>query len=109
MLYKWRPIAHDGQLISDPQRYARARIVLQRRNETRGLVDEDMNLYVVACTPRTTTLVVVLWASYQPDKLAHFRALRAWHTEHLPRRALLGAHHLVDEDERKAWWRSTVW
>ena len=107
MLYRYLPcVVRDNVILTRRVKsYAAARSMLEFDAETRGILDSDLNLYVVNNQGNATVLRTVLWRTGHREQDAHFHALRAWHAARCPGRELLG-DALLHWSDRVDWYES---
>jgi len=105
MIQKWRPLIFDGHIITNSEHYTRSRVLFASRQDIRGVANEHMDMFLVACAPNSTMLMVTLWGRADVAKEERYRHLQTWHTTRFPQRRLNGAY-LKDEEERSLWWAS---
>ena len=108
LLTRWKPQTAAGNLVSvtGVERYARARIELERDETMGAFYDPDPgNLFVVCHTDDYTTfLEAVVWCGGTDDRVActRFRAFRAWYARSFPDATLVG-DHLSNDADRVRW------
>ena len=107
MLHRYLPhVVQDNIILTHRVKsYAAARSMLEFDAETRGILDGDLNLYVVNNEGNATVLRTVLWRTGHLEQDAHFHALRAWYEARFPARELLG-DALLHRSDRVDWYES---